>query len=72
MSAWGSASTTAALEPGREVELELTEGTRVAGKVVQVDGQGVVLECADSHERARIAASEVAAVVHIVSTDPHE
>jgi hypothetical protein len=72
MSAWGPASTTAALEPGREIELRLTQGTRVAGKVVQVDEQGVVLEQADSHERARIAAGEILAVVPIVSTDPPE
>jgi hypothetical protein len=51
------------LEPGREVELKLTQGTRVAGKVVQVDEQGVVLECATDHERARIAVAEIAAVL---------
>jgi exosome complex RNA-binding protein Csl4 len=72
MSARGSARTTswneppaltADLKPGREVEIELTQGTRVAGKVIQVDEQGVVLECAADHERARIAVAEIADVI---------
>lgn len=71
MSARGSARATSCressvlsdLEPGREVELELTEGTRVAGTVVQVDEQGVVLERANSQERARIAMTEIVAVL---------
>jgi ribosome maturation factor RimP len=71
MSAWGSASTTAALEPGHEVEIELTQGTRVAGTVVQSDEQGVVLERAESEDRARIAATEIAEVL-VVGADPPE
>jgi len=72
MSARGSARTagcnepsafTADPEPGREVEIELTQGTRVSGKVVQSDEQGVVLERAGSRERARIAVSEIADVI---------
>jgi exosome complex RNA-binding protein Csl4 len=59
------------LEPGREVEIELTQGTRVAGRVVQSDEQGVVLECAESEDRARIAATEIADVL-VVSADPPE
>jgi hypothetical protein len=51
------------MKPGREIELKLTQGTRVAGKVVQVDEQGVVLERAGSQERARIALTEIAAVL---------
>jgi len=53
------------LEPGREVEIELTQGTRVSGKVVQSDEQGVVLERASSRGRARIAVREIAEVVVI-------
>ena len=59
------------LEPGREVEIELTQGTRVGGKVIQSDEQGVVLERAESQDRARIAATEIADVL-IVAADPPE
>ena len=77
MSARGSARATSCressvlsdLEPGREVELELTEGTRVAGTVIQVDEQGVVLERANSQERARIAVTEIVAVLLSDRTD---
>jgi hypothetical protein len=57
------------LEPGREVEIELTQGTRVGGRVIQSDEQGVVLERAESQGRARIAATEIADVL-IVAADP--
>ena len=57
------------LEPGREVEIDLTQGTRVGGRVIQSDEQGVVLERAESQDRARIAATEIADVL-IVAADP--
>jgi hypothetical protein len=59
------------LESGYEVELELQDGTRVGGVIVDVDEGSVVLE-ASSHGRAPIRKSEIVEVVLVTSTEEPE
>jgi len=48
----------AVLEPGRDVELELRDGTRVGGLIVDLDERLIVLEGSD-RQRAPIRRAEV-------------